>query len=403
MKNNRKQKVLIVSQYYIPDITAAAYRINDMYEAIKDRFEVDIVTTYPHKSNASVDAAAEQNIYRVNITNSSKNRVFRYLGEYFGFMFQSIFLSKKLQKRYDFVFVTSPPIFVLISGYVLSKLKKSKLIVDIRDIWPDVLLDDGTLTEDHFAFKTLKKFEVFIYKKADRLSCVSKYMQKYIESLSGKKVSVIYNGVSQDKPDHSKEQVRQELKRTRLNILYIGNVGFYQYLDVLVLCFQRYPYLSDLFHVHIIGNGAELAKLRKLTDSSKIDAIRFYGSVNKEETNKMVKAEADILFLNLYYSKTLEKTIPSKLFDYLYFNLPIVYGILGEGKEIIEDLKCGFFFQWDSEESLHNALIDIYKHYNDYFEKAKNNSGYVCSRFNRKEMFLNYWNALQGEFGCSYD
>jgi len=164
LENKEKKEILIVSQFYTPDVTAAAYRMNDMYEAIKDMIEIDIITSYPHKSNVIVEYA-ESNIYRVNIISKSKNRIIRYLNEYFGFMLKSIFTSKKLKNKYDFIFVTSPPIFTLVSGYILARIKKAKLIIDIRDIWPDVLLDDGTLKEEVLYIK---------YSRNLRFICISR-------------------------------------------------------------------------------------------------------------------------------------------------------------------------------------------------------------------------------------
>jgi len=390
MKNNEKQKVLIVSQFYIPDITAAAYRINDMYEAIKDKFEIDIVTTYPHKSNAVVNAA-EQNIYRVNISNQSKNRVLRYLSEYFGFMFKSIFLSMKLQRQYDFVFVTSPPIFVLISGYVLSKLKKSKLIVDIRDIWPDVLIDDGTLTEDNIVFKMLKRLEQFIYKRADTLTCVSKYMAEYIAEKSGKNVSVIYNGISNEALI---ENSNIKNSTEKIALFYTGNLGFFQHMDVLIDVFSD-KIIQNKFKATIIGGGAAATKISNdIKERGLTNVITLFQPMEKKLMNKKVADEADLLFFNLYDSKTLRRTIPSKLFDYLGFNLPIVYGIKGEGKELLDYLGCGTFFEWNSSDSLKKALLDLCDKYDEYKEKSQCNSKYVCDNFDRIKMFGVFWERI---------
>ena len=386
MVNDEKKKLLIVSQFYIPDITAAAYRIYDMYEAAKDMYEIDILTSYPHKSNVEVKNY-ENNIYRVKISNKSKNRLFRYLNEYFGFMLKSIIISWKLKKRYDYVFVTSPPIFALVSGYLIAKIKKSKLFVDIRDIWPNVLIDDGTLVHSSIIYKILKKFEVYIYIKADEITCVSKYMKEYIHELSGKEAYVIYNGVSQTKKNSNNVKRNRDGK---LNVFYTGNIGYYQHLDVLISCFQKYDCLSEMFNVHIIGDGTKLNEFKKAITENGVSSMKFYGPISKEETIKLTSKNADILFLNLHNSDTLEKTIPSKLFDYLYFNLPLVYGVMGEGREIIEELGCGQFFKWDNEESLYNALIIIYDDYEGFLQNSKNNMNFVCNKFNRKEMFYKY-------------
>lgn len=396
IKDNEKQKVLILTQFYIPDITAAAYRINDMYESMKDMFETDIVTTYPHKSNAVVESG-ENNIYRVDISSKSKNRVVKYLNEYFGFMLKSVFLAKELKKRYDFVFVTSPPIFVLISGYILSKLKKSKLIIDIRDIWPDVLLDDGTLSKNNFVFKMLKQLEGFMYKRADNITCVSKYMAEYIEQKSGKSVSIIYNGISNDTFIENKS-IRNPYPDKKLNLFYTGNLGFFQHMDVLLEVFND-DIIQEKFSATIIGGGAQALKISNYIKERNLTySINLIQPMEKKLMNKKIADEADVLFFNLYDSATLRRTIPSKLFDYLGFNLPLVYGIKGEGKELLDHLSCGTSFEWDSAHSLKEALLEIYDRYAQYQQKSQCNSDYVCRNFDRKKIFGRFWEEIgEGE------
>lgn len=388
-----KKKLLIITQYYIPDITAAAYRINDMYEAIKDQYETDIITSYPHKSKQIV-IKNEDNIFRVSVKSMSKNKYIKYLNEYFGFMFGSIRYSRNLRKKYDYVFVTSPPIFSLVSGYVLSKRKKAKLIVDIRDIWPDVLIDDGTLKETSMFFRVVKKLELFMYAKADILTCVSKYMAEYIESLSGKTCNVIYNGVSEQ--GYWKQRNRKEVKQWRsIRLFYTGNIGYFQHLEILADAIDSE--IDEKFSIELIGAGTKSTCIEEKVKKSRLRSLKLQEPMNKDNLNSYIAENADALFLNLYDSKTLQKTIPSKLFDYLSFNLPIIYGIKGEGKEILDSLGCGVSFEWDSPESLNNALLELYNNYDWYFEKSQNNRAFVCENFNRRKMFAKFWTSIEEE------
>jgi len=100
-----------------------------------------------------------------------------------------------------------------------------------------------------------------MYKQADLITCVSKYMKEYIKNLSGRDVIVIYNGVSENNMNPSD---LNKIRENKLNLFYTGNIGFFQHLDVLISCFQQYPQLSDRFNVHIIGGGTELIKFKEL-------------------------------------------------------------------------------------------------------------------------------------------
>lgn len=398
-----RKTVLMITQYFTPDITAAAFRMSDMYEAIKDSYDVDIITTLPHKSalaacggneSSIVDACGgnESSILRLDIACNSKSHFFKYVNEYLGFMLKALRVQRKFSKRYDYVFVTSPPIFSLLSGYLIAKKKKARLVIDIRDLWPDVLLDNETLTERNPIYRILKRFERFMYRKADMLLCVGTYMKDYISAVSGKKAYVVYNGVSAEEGPVATAAERGE--RDRIHIFYTGNLGFYQHLDVLFQAFESFPELRRRFQAHIIGNGSEIDRFKAWAARIGEDSIKLYGPKSKEETIEMTAADADFLFLNLHNSKTLDRTIPSKLFDYLYFNKPIIYGIRGEGKEILDQRNCGVFFLWDNAESLRKALLEAAEQLKSLMMTSAGNNEFVRRNFDRKKMFRSCWDLI---------
>lgn len=386
------KNILVISQYFRPDITAAAFRIADLYTAFKNNnLDVDVITTYPHKSYISEFNDTEDNILRININKKFRSKFLKYIYEYFYFMFISIFKSFKLKsKRYDYVFVTSPPIFVFISGFIVSKLKKSKIILDVRDIWPGSAVSAGMINEEGLIYKLIEKLEIFMYKKSDIILCVSENMKKHIcEYVDSSKVQVIYNGVSNRDIDNvlsNKEYYKYDRTANKKKIYYSGNIGLVQNLNLLINVFIKNKELQDKYEVHFIGSGAEKRRLEKLVNENNLDSIVFFkGSMSKEDTIQYMCNDADVLFFSLKPDKFLDKTIPSKLFDYLMFNKPIIFGINGEGKEILNNLRCGLSFC--DEETLVEALYEINRNYNLYKENSCSNLIYVKENFNRIKSF----------------
>ena len=86
---------------------------------------------------------------------------------------------------YDYIIVSSPPLFIGVSGWILSKVKRAKYILDVRDIWPDSAVSTGQLSDDGFLYKFSKKLEIFLYKRANLSAPVSKTIKNYIASLEG--------------------------------------------------------------------------------------------------------------------------------------------------------------------------------------------------------------------------
>ena len=107
-----------------------------------------------------------------------------YLKHYLSFIPGSIKAAKKLKRngwKPDVIWVSSPPLFTGISGWIIKKIMKAPFIFDIRDIWPDTAVAAGQLSETGKAYKVGRFLELFLYKRADRLTCVSTPMKKYLD------------------------------------------------------------------------------------------------------------------------------------------------------------------------------------------------------------------------------
>src|SRR5690606_29030509 len=95
----------------------------------------------------------------------------------------------------------------------------------------------------------------------------------------------------------------------------------------------------------------------------------------------------DALFIHLRKDPVLDRTIPSKVFDCCLFNLPIVYGLSGEGREILSRLPGTLPFQQGSPESLAAALDELVGAYEKYFTGAQGHRQFVEAHFSRNACF----------------
>lgn len=396
IKGGKKKikNILIISQYFRPDITAAAFRISDLYDTIEkdDNIQAKVITTYPHKSKGNVkNNKNEKNILRVKIPKLINIPFIKYLFQYFYFVIfaiiKGIFLSNK---NFDYIFVSSPPLFVSITGIILSKIKKASLIVDIRDIWPDSAVAAGMVKNNSLIYKLAKKLEIITYKKSNLITCVSKPMKKYISNYTeSNKVKVVYNGISNkdikvvDKINEDKN-IKSNKKR---NIFYAGNIGIAQKVDILAKILYKDDFLRKTYNFKIIGGGAEEDKLKNYITKNNLECVEIIGQFNKGKTMRKLKNNADILFIHLKDKEVFSKTIPSKVFDYLLLNKPIIYGIKGEGKDILDQLQCGVNFNNESLESLREALYKMNDNYDYFLKNSQDNYKFVRKYFSRDILF----------------
>src|SRR5699024_2787272 len=128
----------------------------------------------------------------------------------------------------------SPPLFVALGGLIISKIKRTKLIVDIRDIWPDSAVSAGMLKDNGLLYKMTKIVERFIYNNADIITCVSEPMRDYIYHYSGKEnIYVLYNGISLESiQSEIKPKELIESNNEKITVGYAGNIGIVQNINI---------------------------------------------------------------------------------------------------------------------------------------------------------------------------
>ena len=187
-------RILIVTQYFWPEY----FRVNDLaIDLSKKNFEVDILTGYPNypkgeifedfkKNKKKFSKIGNINIYRVPvIPRKSGNKAWLILN-YLSFVCMGIFYGSFLlrKKKYDNVitYATSPIIVSLISIF-FCKLKNSKHIIWVLDLWPDVLNDLNIIKKDTILFNIFIQLVKYIYKKSDIILCQSITFVKEIKNL----------------------------------------------------------------------------------------------------------------------------------------------------------------------------------------------------------------------------
>ena len=271
---NKFYKILIVSQYYYPDVTAAAFRIKETGQILSSKgHQVNVITVKPHKgiinSSEKIDDANVE-VIRLPIIKYFGKGKWNYLTHYASFMFNALFYYLvHCGRKYDLVYATSPPLPVGLAGFVMSAIQGSKFILDIRDIWPDSAVAAGQLNKKSKLYKLGKIVEHWLYAKADLITCVSMPMAEYIKGFTkSDKVVVIYNGVPNQYlhgdiyPDGNHNEL---FKENKINITYLGNMGHVQSLQTVLEAAKQIKEEMHEIIFYLIGDGVEKKEIRKIS------------------------------------------------------------------------------------------------------------------------------------------
>lgn len=240
----------------------------------------------------------------------------------------------KLQKP-DVIIGSSVHLFAVYSAYKLSQKYKTPFIMEVRDLWPQTLIDMG-ISKWHPFIVLLGWLERYLYKRADKIITLLPYANKYINKfVEDEKIAWISNGTTL-KYD---ESFVTKLDTKKFNVLYAGAHGMANDLDILVDA-AKILKENDSIHFTLIGDGVLKESLIKKSRELDLKNITFLDSVAKSEVYDFLKS-ADLLYVGL-------KDLPlykygmsmNKVFEYLSVKKPILF-VSAIADNIIKEAKSG--------------------------------------------------------------
>ena len=380
-----KKRILVISQFYAPDITAAAFRISETVGLLRQDADVRVIAAVPHKAQAASGGGSEtDDVMRVWIRPYQGGGPINYILHYLSFVVTAVWAGIRLRAggwRADVIWVSSPPLFVGIAGDALRRIMRCPLVLDIRDIWPESAVGAKMIAADGVLFRVGKVLERWLYARADRITCVSRAMQGYLASASGKTVHVVYNGTLTRPPEPQAALVKRR-------ILYAGNLGRAQGLDALLTAFadaRRKSSALDGWTVEFVGAGAVEPELHAcVTELELGEAVRFHGVLDKPAAISEMRQSA-ALFINLLSEAVFALTVPSKVFDYMLADRPILYGVDNpEAQGILAESGGNVEFVANDVSSLSVALVEMATRLNALETLAQGNSKVVLSGYTRE-------------------
>lgn len=381
-------KILIISQYYRPDITAAANRITDTADLLQSYgHDVVVVTAIPHKSGSvdfkAYDETASPHLYRVSLSAGSLGSTASYLNQFLGFTYAAFFRAYSLARteKFDVVWVSSPPLPIVLTSILLRALVRVPVVLDVRDIWPESAVNIGKIRRKSLLERLGLMLENAAYRHATRITCVSKPMSRYISQKAKVPVDVIYNGVP----------CSEFLSHTPMSVgprmfCYAGNLGLAQGIPLLITAFAEALQDEKMCEctLLLVGDGAVKQESENLVKSLGIqDRVTFCGAVPKEEAVFLMKS-ADVLLIPLQDSPAFRLTVPSKVFDCMALCKPIVSNVAGEAKDVLEQTGANVVATPGSITDFSRALREANLNWDKLARRANKNYDIVSQCFSRE-------------------
>ncbi len=289
-------------------------------------------------------------------------------------------VAKKLDiEKPNIIIGSSVHLFAVFSAYLLAKYFKVSFIMEVRDLWPQTLINMGVPKWNPFVI-ILSILERFLYKRARKIITLLPKASDYITSLgvSGDKIVWIPNGVDLER--FNLVEASKEDKDQNFTVLYMGAIGKANNLDVAIksaeILQNEYPNIRFLF----VGDGVEKSRLIKIVKEKRLNNVEFRGPVPKKDVIKIISKSDTLLILlrnlNLYkYGISL-----NKLFDYLASGKPIIFSSNSINNPV-EEANAGITVPPDDPVELAKAIVKLYKMPKEERQKIGENGRRYVERY----------------------
>ena len=355
--------ILLLHQYFLEEDDPGGSRWNELTRVWTDKgHTVTVIAGMMHyngkekkeeyKGRYFVKKQQEPvTVFRCHVSEAYNRSFVGRLWGYFSFMFSSFWAGLfKVKGNFDLVLVTSPPLFVGISGYLIALFRRKPLVFEVRDLWPESAIATGVLTNG-LIIRIAYWVEHFIYRKSRLINVLTPAFYKTLvekNKVAPEKIIQISNAADFSLSDHLLQSFDRDAFRKqhdldgRFVITYVGAHGVANKLDQLLDAGEVLADTNVLFL--LIGQGMEKDKLVKLAAERKIANVRFLDSVPKQEVFCYILA-SEMGASVLKRVDTFKTVYSNKTFDYMACKKPILMAIDGVSRELVEDAHAGTYVE----------------------------------------------------------
>ncbi len=403
-------KLLILTQYYPPEIGAPQNRLHELaLRLMKNGVQVEVLTAMPNYPKMEIFEAYRKGkirqekidgiqVYRAPIYVSDSSGIVSRLLNYFSFVFTAYRRGRKLAD-YDFLMVESPPLFLGYTAMALARKLKAKLIFNVSDLWPESAEKLGVVTNKKLLAQAYR-LEARCYRRSELITgqtmgIVNNIRQRFPD----RKVYWLPNGVDvafYDPARYEKKSFRKEhgFDEKAVLFFYGGILGHAQGLQTVLQAAEK---VKDDPRIQIIlqGSGPEKETLLRLRKELDLVNVHFLPPVPKDRMPHVLR-EVDIALVPLRKLELFLGAIPSKLFEALAMEKALLLGVEGEAKEhFIDRAKAGRFFEPENAEDLAHNMRFFAENREAIAEMGKNGRNYVTEHFNRDKIAAGFLQELQ--------
>lgn len=402
--------ILFLSHYFPPEVNAPASRTYENAKRwVRAGHKVTVLTCHPSHPGGVVYPGFKNSVHawdeidairvlRVGTYLSANKGFVKRISNYVSFMLSAVAQCRRV-RDVDLVVSTSPQFFCGMAGYFVSRLKRCPWVLEIRDLWPESIIAVGAI-KNRRVIKALEGVESFLYRKADHIISLTKAFKRHImgRAIDADKISIVTNGADLERyaPGERMNAVRRELGLDE-NVFvasYVGTHGMAHGLGTILRAAKRLENEPGIRFL-LVGDGAEREKLLRERDEMGLTNVIMLGQQAKERM-PLFLAATDACLVLLIRSELFKTVLPSKIFEAMAMKRPIVLGVEGESRELVEAGGCGLCIEPENDAELAEAVLKLARDTGLRRELGERGQGFVARNFDRETLAMRYLGILGG-------
>ncbi len=408
-------KILYISQYFYPEMGAAAARVFEIsrYWAALGH-EVTVLTCFPNYPDGKIYGSylgkhrrlyLTEKIDGVNVVRlltypthlrSSARRGLNYMSSLLTSSIAVPFLKKN-----DVVIGTSPPLFMGLPALLYSRLRRIPFVFEVRDLWPEVISAVGVGEKNSLTYKVFDRTATLLYEKSDLVVALTESFRETMINERGvpaEKITVIENAVDTDffKPGPPNRDVLGDpLLKGKFIVSYVGTIGYTHGAEVVIKAAETLKEtLPDLVFL-FVGDGSDKERLSKIARQKGLTNVIFTGKQPKDKIPDYINS-SDVSLVLSTNEPLLRRTIFAKVFEPMACGKPLIAGAPGETEDlVINRARAGIGFEPENVDGFIEAVTKLYKNPELKEELGKNGRCFVIDEFSRSKKATDYLTALE--------
>ena len=334
-------KLLILSFYYQPDLSAGSFRttalVNALLEQLPCDAHIELITTLPNRYSSFSSEAPELEehprltIRRIALPAHKSGMV----DQAKAFLVYANAARKVVRnQQYDLIYATSSRLMTATLGALIARTKRAPLYLDIRDIFVDTINDVLSRKKVWLLKPALSMIERFTIHSAKKVNLVSAGFLPYFTSrYPNQCYSTFTNGIDDEFLDAQPAAEKIEPNPVRV-VVYAGNIGEGQGLHNIIP--QLAKQLEGRLRFKVIGDGGRIGLLKEAIATHGCTNVELLKPVKRDQLIETYQS-ADVLFLHLNDHDAFRKVLPSKMFEYAALGKPIWAGISGYAASFVSE------------------------------------------------------------------